>query len=177
MTESLCQICKKQAFIIYKLNNEHYCPFCTSSILVIDIHYEEDIVPYTYCFCNKCNILCRYNLEKKHHTLNVYGNFYFAEIANNYEINNIFYNVMPKFNSLSYFLQLYETNSIKLIWKSFEKYDNCSICYENTCHTTECGHFLCETCIPKLYLNTCPICRTLFKYIKPSLTSNLYDDD
>ena len=168
MTESLCQICKKQAFIIYKINNEHFCPMCTSAASVININNPEDIIPYTYCFCNKCNKICRYNLEKKHHTLNVYGNFYFAEIVDNYEINGLKYNCMPVFNSLNYFLNLYESNNIKMQWKSFEHIDDCSICYEKTCHTTECGHFLCEKCIPNLHLNTCPICRTVLKYIQPS---------
>ena len=180
MTESVCQICKKQTFIIYKINDDHYCPMCTSPLVITDINNYEDntvvpdavvpdaVVPYTYCFCNKCNTLCRYNLENKHHTLNVYGNFYFAEIVNNYELNNVVYNCMPTFKSLSYFLNLYNNKQIKLFWKSFDIRDSCSICYETTCHTTECGHFLCEKCIPSLNNNTCPICRTLLKYIQPS---------
>ena len=189
MTTSLCQICKRQAFIIYKINDEHYCPMCTSPLITLDINNLDDssvpfsvvpfsvvpfsvvpfsVVPYTYCFCNNCNTVCRYNLERKHHTLNIYGNFYFAEVVDHYELNNIKYNGMPAFNSSNYFVYLYNNNNIKLYWKSFEVSDKCSICYEDTCHTTECGHFLCETCIPSLNNNTCPICRTVLKYIQPT---------
>jgi hypothetical protein len=175
MATSLCQICKKQAFIIYKINDEHYCPICTSPLITLDINNLDDYsvpyaaVPYTHCFCNNCNTVCRYNLERKHHTLNIYGNFYFAEVVDHYKLNNIKYNGMPIFNSSSYFLNLYNNKNIKLYWKSFEVSDKCSICYETTCHTTECGHFLCETCIPSLTNNTCPICRTVLKYIQPTI--------
>lgn len=173
----ICQVCKKLEFILYKLNDEHYCPLCAKlSKNITNLCVDAT---YLYCFCGGCKIVYRYNKTKKHHTLHKYGNFYYAEIIERYTINNITTNNMPTFLSELNFTSVLENPHNKLCWKSFEKTDYCCVCFEETTHTTECGHFLCETCIPSLTDNICPICRKKLEYIQPNSTPNpiLYDDD
>ena len=47
---------------------------------------------------------------------------------------------------------------------SFEKPDECPVCYENTSDLLElkpCKHWLCKSCLDKITKNECPYCRTV----------------
>ena len=168
-----CQVCNKLEFILYKLNNDHHCPICTKKSINIDNLDNE----YTYCYCNECNIAYRYNNKKKHHILHKYGNFYYAEVIEKYCTKGYNVNYMPMFKDEIYFKNLLYDETTTFDWKSYEKQDDCCVCFEKTTHTTECGHFLCEECIPNLKNNTCPMCRKELQYIVKQPDPDLYDDD
>lgn len=159
-----CQVCRRPELLVYKLNQEHYCPICTRLASVIA---ELSNATYTYCYCHAtCKVAFRYHRDHKHHTLHQYGNLYHAEIIDRYTLNGLTTHQLPVFVSQECFVAVNNNENSRLHWKGFYSEEGCCICFEPTTHTTECGHPLCETCIPSLIGNICPICRKVLTYIQ-----------
>ena len=95
------------------------------------------------------------------------GKLYYAEIISKFTYLNNVFNYCPEFNDFNEdraneFIDLYKKNIIKIDWLKYIPFEECCICFNNTCHFTECSHMVCIDCLKTLL--KCPICRRLLHY-------------
>lgn len=122
-TKAKCYKCNKSGYFCTTPNggNDVTCPLCTYHG---ELNYclENDDDDYRIEYCEYCKII--FQLGDIHANNGCTSDVIHALLVTKYEINDVIYDSMPKFESFENMQDLIENKKIKLEWSNFSAPEN-----------------------------------------------------